>query len=99
MDAQISEQAHQDDEGYGDPEFRFETTSQLSLQGGVTARFVVLPSGCTPVSRCTIAAAASAAMPRTCASRPRGFGDVFLRRDELVRQRSSSVLRRPRMPR
>src|SRR5260370_19977851 len=65
MDAELAEQAHQDGESDGDPEFPFEEHRHYPLKEASTARSVVLPSGSTPVSRCTIAAAASAAMLRT----------------------------------
>ena len=65
VDAEIGEHAHQDDEGDGDPEFRFVEHRHYPFKDASTALFTASPSGITPVSRCTIAAAASAAMPRT----------------------------------
>src|SRR5258707_1167714 len=93
MDAEIGEQAHQDDEGDGDPEFRFEEHRHYPFKEASTARSVVLPSGSTPVRRCTIAAAASAAMLRTlliAASRVAAM--VFSASTSLWDSRSSSVL-------
>src|SRR5258707_7184100 len=94
MDASIGEHAHQDDEGDGDPEFRFVDHRRYPFKEVSTARFVVLPSGSTPVSRCTIAAAASAAMLRTlliAASRVAAM--VFSASTSLWASRSSSLLR------
>src|SRR5258708_28930226 len=94
MDAEIAEQAHQDDEGDGDPEFPFEEHRHYSFKETSTARPVVLPSGCTPVSRCTIAAAASAAMLRTLLIAPsRVAAMVFSASMSLCVKRCSSVLR------
>src|ERR1700681_3867347 len=94
VDAEIREYAHQDDEGDGDPEFRFGEHQSYPFKDASTALFTDLPSGSTPVSRCTIAAAASAAMPRTffiAASRVAAM--VFSASASLCDSRSSSVLR------
>ena len=94
VDAEIGEHAHQDDEGDGDPEFRFGEHRAYPFKDASTALSTDLPSGGTPVSRCTIAAAASAAMPRTlliAASRVEAM--VFSASASLTDSRSSSVLR------
>src|ERR1700678_3326030 len=65
VNAVIDEHADQDDEGDGDPEFRFGEHRFYPYKYAATAWSSDLPSADTPVSRCTIAAAASAAMPRT----------------------------------
>ena len=94
VDAEIGEHAHQDDEGDGDPEFRFGEHRSYPFKDASTALSTDLPSGDTPVSRCTMAAAASAAMPRTlliAASRVEAM--VFSASASLSDSRSSSVLR------
>src|SRR5260370_3369866 len=94
MDAEIAEQAHQDDEGDGDPEFRFEEHPHYPFKEASTTRSVVLPSGSTPVRRCTVAAARSPAMLRAlliAASRVAAM--VFSASMSLCAKRSSSVLR------
>src|ERR1700676_1808096 len=94
MDAEIREYAHQDDEGDGDPEFRFGEHQDYPFKDASTAPSIALPSGTTPVSRCTIAAAASAAMPRTlriAASRVAAM--AFSASTSLCVNRSSRVLR------
>jgi len=65
VDAEVREHAHQDDEGDGDPEFRLGEHLSLSFNVASTALFTERRSGATPVSRCTIAIAASEAMLRT----------------------------------
>src|SRR5258707_112883 len=78
----------------GDPEFRFEEHRHYPFKEASTARSVVLPSGSPPVRRCTIAAAASAAMLRTlliAASRVAAM--VFSASTSLWDSRSSSLLR------
>src|SRR5258708_35491917 len=94
VNAEIGEHAHQDDESDGDPEFRFVEHRNYPFNDASTALSTALPSGMMPVSRCTMAAAASAAMPRTlrmAASRVEAM--VFSASASLTESRSSSVLR------
>src|ERR1700727_1871848 len=94
MNADISEYAHQDDEANGDPEFRFGEHRAYPFKVASTACPTDAPSGATPVSRWTMAAAASVAMPRTfliAASRVEAMG--FSASASLSDNRSSSVLR------
>src|SRR6478672_293646 len=94
MNAEIGEHGHQDDEGDGDPEFRFGEHRDYPFKDASTALSTDLPSGTRPVSRCTIAAAASAAMPRTllmAASRVEAM--VFSAPASLSDSFSSRVLR------
>src|SRR3984893_17201047 len=94
VDAEVSEHPHQDDEGDGDPEFRFFEHQDYPFKEASTALLTVLRSGARPVSRCTIAMAASEAMLRTlliAASRVAAM--VFSASASLTDSRSSSVLR------
>src|SRR6202171_3700391 len=94
MDADIAEHAHQDDEGDGDPEFRFGEHRHYPFKDASTALPTDLPSGSRPVSRCTIAEAASAAMPRTLLiAVSRVAAMVFSAWASLAESWSSSVLR------
>src|SRR5215470_3595032 len=65
--AEIAEHAHEDDEGDGNPEFGFEHRLSQRLSTLLTASVTSWAAGAVPVSRSTIAAAASLAMPRTFA--------------------------------
>src|ERR1700689_3786594 len=94
VNTDIGDYAPQDDEANGDPEFRFGEHRAYPFKVASTARPTDAPSGATPVSRCTIAAAASVAMPRTlliAASRVEAM--VFSASASLSASRSSSVLR------
>src|SRR5258705_114665 len=57
VNAEVNEHAHQDDEGDGDPEFRFGEHQDYPFKDASTALSTDLLSGSTPVSRCTRAAA------------------------------------------
>src|SRR5258705_10560016 len=92
MDAEIGEQAHQDNEGDGDPEFRFEEHRHYPFKEASTARSVVLPSRSTPVRRCTIAAAASAArLPTLLIAAPPAAAMAFLAPTSLWVSRPSRL--------
>src|SRR5450631_2580219 len=94
VNAEVSEHSHQDDEGNGDPEFRFGEHRTYPFKDASTALSTDLPSGSTPVSRCTIAAAASAAMPRTLLiALSRVDAMVFSASASLTDSASSSFLR------
>src|SRR5262249_9215394 len=94
VNSHIGEDAHQDDEGDGDPEFRFGEHLSYPFKVESTARSTDLLSGATPVSRCTIAAAASAAMPRALVIALGGGGAIgFPASASLCDNRSSSALR------
>src|SRR6478736_4872476 len=93
VNSHIGEQAHQDDEGDRDPEFRLGEHQSYPFKDESTARSTDLPSGATPVSRCTRAAAASAAMPRTLLiAFWRVAAMVFSASFSLCDKRSSSAL-------
>src|ERR1700751_4263769 len=94
VNSHIGEQAHQDDEGDRDPEFRLGEHRSYPFKDESTARSTDLPSGATPVSRCTRAAAASAATPRTLLiAFWRVAAMVFSASFSLCDKRSSSALR------
>ena len=59
VDAEIGKQHHEDDEGDRDPGFRLGKHPSHPFNVASTALLTVLPSGSTPVRRCTIAPAAS----------------------------------------
>src|SRR6185437_11300841 len=94
VDAEIGEYTEQDDEGDGDPEFRFGEHQACPFKEALTALSTVLPSGNAPVNRCTIAAAASLAMPRTLLiAAVRVAAMVFSASASLCASCCSSVLR------
>src|SRR5712691_7131437 len=62
---EIAEHAHENDEGDGNPEFCFEHGLSQRLSALLTASPTSWAAGAIPVSRSTIAAAASLAMPPT----------------------------------
>src|ERR1700686_3308121 len=94
VDAEIAKYPHQDDEGDGDPEFRFGEHRHYPFKDASTAISTDLPSGSRPVSRFTIAEAASAAMPRTLLiAVSRVAAMVFSAWASLAESWSSSVLR------
>src|SRR5260370_25847677 len=94
VDAEIGEHAHQDDKGDGDPEFRFVDHRRYPFKDASTALSTALPSGARPVSRCTMAAAASAAMPRTLRIAASRVDPIVLSASaSLCVSRSSSLLR------
>src|SRR6476619_1410505 len=64
---EIAEDANEDNEGYGDPEFSFEHVRSQCLSTFVTASATSSLAGVTPASRCTMAGAVSLAMPCTFA--------------------------------
>src|SRR4029077_7627514 len=61
---EIAEDANEDNEGYGDPEFSFEHVRSQCLSTFVTASATSSLAGVTPASRCTMAGGVSLAMPR-----------------------------------